>query len=856
MAPKAYWASMRLKDYQLETLDKLDGFVAVLADAQRKESEILAIAEQQQSNLRETLLASVPEPCAAAWKQAQAKGIAVSPDPWRPLEDGWNRQVPHVCLNLPTGSGKTLIAGHAVGRILAGMDRAMTGLVLWVMPSDAIYKQTRAQLRDKGSAVRQALEVASGGRVKLAEKANDFTSADVDTGLVVMTMMLQSAGRKDKETLKVFRDSGNYGTFFPDADDITAMQRRLSLYPNLETNDLAHGTPGSIKQSLGNTLRMVRPLIVLDEGHRAYSQTARKTLGDLNPRFILELTATPDREQSNVLVKVGGQALRNAQMIKLPIQLTADDKADWKDTLQAALDKRADLEAQAREHHDRTDRFIRPIMLVRVELTGKDQRGKGAIHTEDVREELLQAGVPAEWIKIQTASQKELDETLSDETSQVRVIITKDALREGWDCPFAYVLALLSKTQARTALTQMIGRVLRQPGAERTDVDDLNKAWVYCADLKVKDAVESIRKGLDEEGMGDIRNAVRGGDEAEAEKRTAERREGATGRILIPRVTHDDGKGGARELDFDADILGAIDWQALRYEGGKTLNLDDAGAARRSASFDYSATGIMDRVGEVARVELANSVDRPDLARRLLGLIPNPWIGIDLVDQGIDDLRARGTDDERIAKGRLDLLDSIRGELGTKVDAMARAVFEAKLAAGTIRFQSRGSRVDWDIEQSFELDFKPGVDKWERNDDDDPLVRSLYENGLKTGELNGFERKVAIYLDGSEALAWWWRLASRGSWGLQGWRRHKVYPDFLIQLSGDSRRILVLETKGKQLDNDDTEFKRQLMRTLGAAYAKPSLGEVGLFDESPDSMNFKMLMEQDDWKAELSSELI
>lgn len=847
---------MRLKEYQLETLEKLDQFVALLAAARADDAATRAFIASAPEAMREKLMEGQADPAVTAWKKAQEQGIAVSPDPWRALADGWGAQVPHVCLNLPTGSGKTLIAGHAVGRIFSGLDKAMTGFVLWVIPSDAIYKQTRAQLRDRGSAVRQALEVASGGRVKLAEKASDFTQADVQTGLVVMTLMLQSAGRRDKETLKVFRDSGNYSSFYPDADDATAMQALLAEVPNLETSDLADGMPGSVKQSLGNTLRLVRPLIVLDEGHRAYSETARQTLGGMNPRFMLELTATPDRAQSNVLVKVGGKRLRDAEMIKLPIQLISDEKAQWKDTLKAALDKRADLERQAGEHHDRTDRFIRPILLVRVERTGKDQRDGVHIHTDDVRAELLAQGMHAEWIKVQTASEKELDDTLMDETSQVRVIITKDALREGWDCPFAYVLALLSRTQAQTALTQMIGRVLRQPGATRTGVDDLDSAWVYCSDLSVKDAVESVRKGLDEEGMGDLKTSVRAALDDPAEVRTAERRPAHKGeRILIPTVTHADGKGGARPLDFDGDILGAIDWEALHYEGGAALNLDDAGAARALARFDYGAGGTVERLGGVARVALSNSIDRPDLARRLLGLIPNPWIGIRLVDEGLAALRARGIEDEEIAKGRLDLLASMRVELEGKIDGLARAAFEAKLKAGTIAFRLTGTAADWLMPETVDVEFRKGSDIWETGDDGDRLGRTLFDYAIKRGELNGFERNVAVYLDGSNAIAWWWRLASRGAWGLQGWRRHKVYPDFMVRLSGDGMRLSVVETKGMQLYKPDTAFKRDLMAALEGAYAKPSPGEVALFDESPDAIRFQMLMEQDDWAAKLAAGL-
>jgi type III restriction enzyme len=414
------------------------------------------------------------------------------------------------------------------------------------------------------------------------------------------------------------------------------------------------------------------------------------------------------------------------------------------------------------------------------------------------------------------------------------------------------VLALLSKMQAKTALTQMIGRVLRQPGAKRTGVDDLDCAWVYCSDLSVKDAVDGVRKGLDEEGMGDLRSSVRGGDEIPAETHLRERRPAFKAeRILIPRVTHLDARGGMRPLDFDGDILGAVEWEALHYDGGGTLNLDDAGAARARASFDYGSADRIERVGAVERAALGNAIDRPDLARRLLGLIPNPWIGIRLVDEGLASLRARGIDDVEIAKGRLDLLDSIRAELEGKVEARARAIFEKKLADGTIAFKLTG-HTDWIMPETVAVEFRRGSDLWMRNDADHDLERTLFLDALKQGDLNQFEHNVALYLDGSEAIAWWWRVASRGDWGLQGWRRHKVYPDFLMRLSGDGARLMLLETKGKQLDNEDTGFKRDLMAALEAAYAKPSPGEVELFDESPDTVRFKMLMQDADWKTHVA----
>ena len=852
---------MKLKQYQLDTLDTLDRFVERLAAARAGLADTIAALAGVAEPTRSGLIANLDDPSITAWNKAREDGVAISPLDWRSLADGFGRQVPHVCLQLPTGSGKTLIAGHAVGRILAGLDKVRTGFVLWIVPTEAIYKQTRAAMRDRGHPLRQALEVASGGRVKLLEKGDDFTAADVANELPIMLMMLQSArqtrGDSEQKALKVFRESGNYSSFFPDADDATAMAKLVQAVPNLERYDLGGaGEAGGVVQSLGNTLRMVRPLIILDEGHTAYSIDRRRLLGTFNPRFLLELTATPSAEHSNILVKIGGKRLRDAEMIKLPIQLVADDKAQWRDTLKAALDKRAELEKEARENHARGGPFIRPIVLVRVERTGKDQRDGVHIHTEDVVDALNDMGVvTADWVRRQTASVKELGDDLMSDTSQVRIIITKDALREGWDCPFAYVLALLSKTQARNALTQMIGRVLRQPFAKRTGVDDLDSAWVFCADLSVKNAVESIRTGLDQEGMGDLKASIKGAGTPTETRRVERRAPHKSERILIPRVLHADGKGAFRELDFDLDILGGVNFDALTYDGAATLTLDDLGAQRRAARFDYAQSGAVERIGAVVRETLSNSIDKPDLARRLLGLIPNPWIGYKLVDQAVSTLKDRDIDEAEIAKGRLDLLDSMRVELAAKIDAEARVTFDRKLADGLIAFRLTGHKPDWEMPLFVEVEFRPGIDFWEADNDGHQLGRTLFQDAIRHGELNGFEKDVALYLDGSNAIAWWWRLTSRGAWGLQGWRRHKVYPDFLMHLSGDGTRMMVLETKGKQLDNDDTAFKRDLMAALGAAFEKPAKGEVQLFDDSPDEIRFQMLMQEDDWRPTLASAL-
>ena len=209
-------------------------------------------------------------------------------------------------------------------------------------------------------------------------------------------------------------------------------------------------------------------MVVVDEGHKAYSDTARDTLCGFNPRFILELSATPNtngRHQSNVLVNVPGKDLKDEEMIKLPINVVNEDKGGWKQTLAAAQGKLEELAKEAAIFQNESGRYIRPILLVRVERTGKEQRDSGLVHAEDAREYLIEnLGAKPEEIRLKTSESDELgSEDLLLSSCEVRYIITKDALRGRVGLPFAYALAILSKTTAQTALTQMIGRVLRQP---------------------------------------------------------------------------------------------------------------------------------------------------------------------------------------------------------------------------------------------------------------------------------------------------------------------------------------------------------------------------------------------------------
>ena len=351
----------------------------------------------------------------------------------------------------------------------------------------------------------------------MLEKDTPFSKDDIDNFLCVMLVSVQSICRQEtkRNTLKLHRDSGHYLSLFPENDDALGEGRLLEMHPDLDRE----GADGPVKRSLFNVCKMLEPVIILDEAHKAYGNAksekaaqefVNNTLNELNPSLILELSATPDAKRSNLLVDIPGRVLKAEEMIKLPVAVTAFHNASWQYTLGAAHAELERLSNAAAYLQNSEGRYIRPIALVRVERTGKEQRDGVKVHADDVQEHLIQVlGEPAEGVRIKASGRDQLGrEDLTSEYSPVRWIITKDALKEGWDCPFAYLLVLLDNTTAPISITQMVGRTLRQPEARRTGQEALDRCYVYCYSTGVGNAVEKVKAGLEAEGLGDLTSEV------------------------------------------------------------------------------------------------------------------------------------------------------------------------------------------------------------------------------------------------------------------------------------------------------------------------------------------------------------
>ncbi len=837
---------MQLKEYQQEAIQSLDRWLEAIHEAKaeidRKAEDLESIGYQISKDE-----ANFPK---HAWQHLQQPSEYVS----RTTDS--DEPIPHICLKVPTGGGKTLLGAASVERILMHSGEN-TGLLLWIVPTRAIYEQTRATLWNRQHPYRQILERACGGRVKVMEKDDALTSDDIRNYLCVMLLMLPSANRqKSKDFLRMFRDSGKYPGFFPENDHPLAQGEFREKNPDLEREPDLDGMPGIVKQSLFNVFKICRPVVILDEAHKAYGKQLKnqqqyaRAVNRMNPGIVIELSATPNHRISNVLVDIRGAALQAEEMIKLPINIETRGSAhDWTHTLELAHQRLEDLTRDAEKLEDENGRYIRPIAVVRVERTGKKQRDHINIHAEDARDHLISIGVQPDAIKVKSSETDELgrEDLMNERTrSPVRWIITKDALKEGWDCPFAYILVLLDNTRAKTAITQMVGRVLRMPHVRLTGRSSLDSCYVICHNAEVRNTVDFVRNGLENEGMGDLGGYI---DYAGAQthiKKVIRRTARFRGKkIYLPKVLHKDGDGGWRDLDYDRDILAEIDWSILKIDEVQARNI-------LSSTSGIASVGISGEleIRDDIIVELDDTIDIAYFARRIGTIVPNPWRAAHLAQQAIDALLNNSSIDGRsINASRARYAEQFRAILSKQIDQLAQNLFIGKFDLGDVRFDLSADEGNYELGHSYEdliPENAPMLQQYAQ-----PVQRTLFEPALEK-DFNSLERDFAFYLDSKNAILWWHRVAARqrGSYFLRGWRRDRIFPDFVAIASKGGidqydQQLLLYETKGAHLkDSEDTRYKSELLSFLQKAYngTLTPRGTMTLRDGVPNGV-FRMVFE-------------
>ncbi len=838
---------MELKDYQKRVCEEVELYLRALAD------------EYTAGNRRYGSI--------EAWRKRNLGR-------YNQRQNGLSDDLPNVCIKVPTGGGKTLLATQILGAIhrILLKERNGAGLVLWVVPSSQIYRDTLKRLRDRYDLYRLMLEHAISRRIEVWEKHEiaRLSPARLRDCLNILVVQLASTNRETKEQLKFFRDSGgNIVDHFPPEDDYGAHRKLKEQVSNLDMieNDAA-SERYLAATSIGNLVRLCKPVVILDEGHKATSRKARETIEGFNAAFIVELSATPHRE-ANIVSRVSGQELLDEEMIKLPLNIaTSGAKNPW-DILTRVRDKRAALAAKAAEHQSATSKPIRPIVLVQVERTGKAQRGAGFIHAEQVKEYLIQKlSVDQKAIALKTSEDDGLEDVdLLDEGCPIEWIITKSALQEGWDCPFAYLLVSLSSTGSAKAMTQLVGRVLRQPHQKRTQHDELNESYVYCLHQTSSQITKEVKKALEDEGYeGDASGVVVDSSRPEQERQSRMahiRPEFASlysrsfeGKVFLPRFCIKEGKD-FRPLDYFEHLISRLDVDAFKYKSidwRLTPLLSDA----RDRFYRYSLGNTSLERQYETQVDLLES-DEQVIA----------WLAANLkfeflshkqlrriIRRAVDQQCKR----ELHLKGSLGLVKFVVREhlarfVQEQIDLQMERVFDELFDAKRILFYLECAQCRVPIPDEIRIERTGPITPLTHANGRD-VEKSLFDF-VESESQNAYERQIALVLDRHADVLWWYRnKVGEDNFMVQGYKRQKVYPDFVVrQKDTEQHHVLVLEGKGKHLEgNPDTTYKRALAAYFDRAGKRVTWQQLG--EPFKDHMfRFQVLDEAQphgrDWQDEL-----
>ena len=541
---------------------------------------------------------------------------------YNPLS-GFPADMPYFCLRVPTGGGKTWLAAKSVALVNTHLLRCEHSVILWLVPSKPIRDQTLRALRDRLHPYHTALREAGPITVMDLDEAKSVTRATLDTSTTIIVATRQAFQVEDEESRKVYQSSGALMHHF---DNLSPTQRDGLLTEG-------EGAERTTPCSLANVLRLRRPFVVVDEAHNSRTELAFDMLARFRPAGVMELTATPDLERtpSNVLHSVSAAELKAEEMIKLPVVL--ETEPNWQQCLADAIGRRDALHKLADEERRSGSPYLRPLVLIQSEPR---RAGVETLDFERVKNELItNHSIPASEIVVATGEEKGLEQIdadyklgIANPACPVKFVITQKALAEGWDCPFAYILVSMASLSSATAVEQLLGRVLRQPGASHRQAKALNQSYAFVVSRNFAETAGALRDRLVAGAGFERREVTEFVTAAKAEQARLDL-EGHAGRVVVRPVAitlteKPDLKGVPKPVRDKVTWDGKLNTLTITTP----LTEDEAEVLKTSVTSDSAAAAIVE-AAEISRTtaieffqtpaELGERFRVPQLALRVQG---------------------------------------------------------------------------------------------------------------------------------------------------------------------------------------------------------------------------------------------
>lgn len=449
---------MELKGYQREVINDLDKFLIELDRTNR-----LDVAFNN------------------FW---ESKGLSINSlanDYLHPYDNSV-KGVPRVTVKVPTAGGKTFIACNALKTIFDSYPREKSKVVAWFVPSDTILKQTFQNLSNSNHPYRQKIDAHFGNTVRVVDKESalfgqGISPNEIKEQLTIFVLSVQSFAANNKDGRRVFRENENLAEYAQLYDSMTKL------------------VDDSDETGLIQVLSYLNPVVIIDESHNFEANLRLDMLNAINPCFIMDLTATP-RKKSNIISFVDAIKLKKANMVKLPVVVY--NHKTTTDVIMNAYHLQKSLEEKAIVQESEGAEYIRPIVLFQAQPKTDDDN----ITFDKIKHQLIEIGIPEDQIKIKTANKDELKNIdLMSRDCSVRYIITVNALKEGWDCPFAYILASLANKSSKVDVEQILGRILRLPYTTKHKQELLNMSYVFTSSANFRDTLDNIIESLNRAGF-------------------------------------------------------------------------------------------------------------------------------------------------------------------------------------------------------------------------------------------------------------------------------------------------------------------------------------------------------------------
>ncbi len=778
--------------------------------------------------------------------------------------------VPHVCMKVPTGGGKTFMACASLKRIFDAMPPNKPRVVVWLVPSDPILVQTIKNLSNVNHPYRQKLDSDFAGRVGIYTKDQLLNGQNFspDTVREMLTVCILSYGSlridsRKKDVRKVYQENGNllrFAEYFNDKDTLLA-----------ETPDTA----------LIQVLRQLSPITVVDESHNASSDLSIEMLSNLNPSFILDLTATP-RKNSNILCYVDARELKKEHMVKLPVIVY--NRNSRQDVIQDAIQLRKSIEKQALAQETAGGKYIRPIVLFQAQPNIKSKENETY---EKIKQTLIDMGIPEDEIAIKTSNIDELGKIdLMSRACKIRYIITVNALKEGWDCPFAYILASLANKTSAIEVEQIVGRILRQPYAKSHTLSLLNTSYVLTCSKDFRYTLENIVDGLNNAGFSrkDFRvgeGIIDNEDVTDTETISEEQigietiedmieddftdisaaqvksyiieNENNPGMSVNEMIHQAEQQSQEYNKDMtDNEVLGLIGGELgemLTKNKIQTCFIETASTMRIPQFFKKDVPDLFGDEYELLEPENLSegfSLEGQD-AQISFDLATGEMYRIDLQEQGdaipkymrtskeeskyIREYLAKLPEETKIRSCTNMICNLINKnnrlaakDINKYVHKVVSAMTEDEIAAMETSVHTYAYKIQRKIEKLESIYREQQFYKWldsgkiicrehyafplviTPSNSIDSIPYSLYE--AEKNDMNNFEYKVLDVIVSLSNIEWWHRIIDRKGFKINGFINH--YPDFIVKTKSD--KVILVEAKGDDRDNSDSKKKLKLGR--------------------------------------------